>query len=140
MTREEAIFCEKSYIGETNCVDCKYYGTDTCQSRESHKMAIKALEQEPCEDTISRQAVLDAFWKLDVELRPSAIDAILNMVNDLPSVNPQNDVLDKIKTEIDEAYDKISKQADIGCGEFGIFGTMMDDILSKYISRKDKED
>ena len=52
MTREEAIFCEKSYIGETNCVDCKYYGTDTCQSRESHKMAIKALEQEPITDRI----------------------------------------------------------------------------------------
>ncbi len=47
MTREEAIFCEKSYIGETNCTDCKYYGTNTCQSRESHRMAIKALEQEP---------------------------------------------------------------------------------------------
>ena len=46
MTREEAIFCEKSYIGETNCTDCKYYGTETCKSRESHRMAIKALEQE----------------------------------------------------------------------------------------------
>lgn len=45
MTREEAIFCEKSYMGETNCIDCKYYGTDTCKSRETHKMAIKALEQ-----------------------------------------------------------------------------------------------
>lgn len=45
MTVEEAIFCEKSYIGETNCIDCKYYGTDTCQSRESHRMAIEALEQ-----------------------------------------------------------------------------------------------
>lgn len=56
MTKEEAIFCEKSYIGETNCVDCKYYGsvgegeeipyTEACHSRETHKMAIKALEQE----------------------------------------------------------------------------------------------
>jgi hypothetical protein len=45
MTVEEAIFCEKSYIGETDCADCKYYRTDTCKSRESHKMAIKALEQ-----------------------------------------------------------------------------------------------
>ena len=42
MTKEEAIFCEKSYIGETNCTDCKYYIADTCLSRESHKMAIKA--------------------------------------------------------------------------------------------------
>lgn len=55
MTREEAIFCEKSYIGETNCKDCKYYSTNTCKSRESHKMAIKALEQQPCEDCISRE-------------------------------------------------------------------------------------
>ncbi len=46
MTIEEAIFCEKSYIGETSCKDCKYYGTDTCKSRESHKMAIKALHQQ----------------------------------------------------------------------------------------------
>jgi len=45
MTIEEAIFCEKSYIGETNCTDCKYYGTETCQSRESHRMAVKALKQ-----------------------------------------------------------------------------------------------
>lgn len=52
MTREEAIFCEKSYIGETNCTDCKYYGTETCQSRESHKMAVKALEQEVVFDEI----------------------------------------------------------------------------------------
>lgn len=45
MTNKEAIFCEKSYIGETNCVDCKYYGTDTCLSRESHKMAVEALNK-----------------------------------------------------------------------------------------------
>lgn len=55
MTREEAIFCEKSYIGETNCTDCKYYSTETCQSRESHKMAIKALEQEPVLDKIKAE-------------------------------------------------------------------------------------
>ena len=49
MEKEEAIFCEKSYMGETDCVDCKYYATDTCKSRETHKMAVKALEQY-CED------------------------------------------------------------------------------------------
>lgn len=53
MTLDEAIFCEKSYIGEANCTDCKYYGAyNTCQSRESHKMAIKALEQESVLDKI----------------------------------------------------------------------------------------
>lgn len=44
ITIDEAIFCEKSYIGETDCKDCKYYGTDTCKSRESHKLAINTLE------------------------------------------------------------------------------------------------
>ena len=47
------------------------------------------MGKEFCEDAISRQAMIDAFWKLNVELRPNAIDAILNMVNDLPSVAPK---------------------------------------------------
>ena len=46
MTIQEALFCERSYIGETNCTKCKYYGTDTCLSRESHKMSIEALKQQ----------------------------------------------------------------------------------------------
>ena len=50
---------------------------------------IKALEQEPCEDAISRQELLDAFWKLDIELRPNAIDSILNMINDISPVTPR---------------------------------------------------
>jgi hypothetical protein len=60
MTREEAIFCEKSYLGETNCTDCKYYGTDTCESRETHKMSIKALEREPVLDKI--RAEISKAW------------------------------------------------------------------------------
>lgn len=36
-------------------------------------------------DLISRQAAIDALWSLEVELRPSAIDAILNKLNALPS-------------------------------------------------------
>lgn len=34
---------------------------------------------------ISRRAAIDAVWSLDVELRPSAIDAILNRLKGLPS-------------------------------------------------------
>ena len=30
---------------------------------EALDMAIKALERQPCEDTISRQAAIDALWK-----------------------------------------------------------------------------
>lgn len=41
------------------------------------------------DDLISRQAAIDAFWGLDAELRPSAIDAILNMLNGLPPAQPE---------------------------------------------------
>ena len=40
-------------------------------------------------DCVSRQAAIDAFWKLEAELRPSAIDAVLDMLKNLPSVQPR---------------------------------------------------
>ena len=40
------------------------------------------------DDLISRQSAIDGLWSLDAELRPSAIDAILNMLNGLPSAQP----------------------------------------------------
>ena len=53
MTAEEAIYCMKAYLPERygateGCPKCKYY--DNCKSAEAHELAIKALEQEPCED------------------------------------------------------------------------------------------
>ena len=41
------------------------------------------------DDLISRQAAIDAVWSLDVELRPSAIEAILDRLNGLPSAQPE---------------------------------------------------
>lgn len=43
---------------------------------------------------------IDAVWNLDVELRPSTIDAILNMLNGLPSAQPEpceKDIIGMIK-------------------------------------------
>ena len=40
-------------------------------------------------DTIYRQDAIDAFWKLEAELRPSAIDAVLDMLKNLPSAQPE---------------------------------------------------
>lgn len=40
-------------------------------------------------DLISRQAAIDAFWKLEAELRPSAIDAVLDMLKNLPAAEPE---------------------------------------------------
>lgn len=52
--------------------------------------ATKALEQEPCEDAVSRQAVLDlfkTFWRCFVSRADEEI--FKKEIKDLPSVNPQ---------------------------------------------------
>lgn len=54
-----------------------------------------ALSQEPCEDAVSRQAVLSAIADYVAEgwaESPSDINGISALVNDLPSVNPQETV------------------------------------------------
>lgn len=54
MTKEEAL---KEFIG--------YQTYDIQPSVEATKMAIEALNQEPCEDCISRQAAIDAMIKIE---------------------------------------------------------------------------
>lgn len=54
MTREEAIIildCKRPY-GDCGC------GASIEEIEDALNMAIKALEQEPCEDCVSRRAVL----------------------------------------------------------------------------------
>lgn len=85
MTKEEAIKVIRKY-------ECNKEHYEACET------AIKALEQEACEDGISRQAVLDTLdkhtyseefciehhidWAIDLGMAKIAI-------NDLPSVTPQ---------------------------------------------------
>ena len=38
---------------------------------------------------INREAAIEAFWKLDVEIRPSVIDAIIKMLKQLPPAQPE---------------------------------------------------
>ena len=78
MTNEEAIRClsvHSSTNGSGLCTDKQHY--------EAKQMAIKALEQEPCEDAISRQAVLDIV-NIPLNIRRDEI------IKKLPSVNPQD--------------------------------------------------
>ena len=106
MTREEAIYCMKSYINDDSyehCVNCPYYAKNNldsniyvCESRTAHEMAIKALEQEPREDCISRKEVLELLEDTDNGW-------IINEVLQMPSVTsqkPKTDALDKIRAEI----------------------------------------
>ena len=47
------------------------------------KRTIKRTETHAC-DCISRQAAIDSFFELDVEIRPSVINAIIDMIRTLP--------------------------------------------------------
>ena len=54
------------------------------------KMAIHALQQEPCGDAISRQAVLNMQYRIDDSATLSTRDVVnVDDIENLPSVNPQ---------------------------------------------------
>lgn len=102
MTREEAIetlkenFCAMCAYGSQSMMSCDIRG---CDNRD----AIKALEKEPCEDCISRQAVEEITWEM-----PNYTDAlnVLTEVRDkvrvLPSVTPQQKVGKWIRVDKDK--------------------------------------
>lgn len=64
---------------------------------------IKALEQEPCEDCISREK---AIIRLSWDLSDVPLPKIKESLDKLPSVTPKpkSDVLDEIKAEIEQEY------------------------------------
>ena len=86
MTREEKInlLNELLEVEEKNDIG----NLTTADRREFQQWINEALEQEPCEDAISRQAAIDEFWKSEVEFRPTQIDEVLRILKGLPPVSP----------------------------------------------------
>ena len=80
MTREKAI---KSLQFVRNALD------DSMDIATDYDIAIKALEQEPCDDAISRQAVLDKKELVDLEDGQSFYCISPEDVETLPPVTPQ---------------------------------------------------
>ena len=66
------------------------------------EMAISALEQEPCEDAISREAVMGLVAREHSEWDDLYID-----IAKLPSVIPSRQVIENIKAEIEEVKEKM---------------------------------
>jgi len=82
MTRDEAVKAIKSHCYFANLVPV---------GKEALDMAIKALEQEPCEDAISRQAVLEYIEGSDAELGHSTENELVRQdIKELPPVTPQS--------------------------------------------------
>lgn len=102
MTREEAIaILRKGTMFKPTLENQDY--------PEAFKMAIKALEQEPYEDCISRRAVnilVDELARAISDercriLRGRSTASIMQDILDLPSVQLKEDILDKIRAEIE---------------------------------------
>ena len=92
MTREEAVKVIRKMLAYTDLSDranLKADMVDACH------LAIKILEQEPCEDAISRQEVLYLIADYDLSM-----GQVVKGIHALPSVTPQEPILDKIRAEI----------------------------------------
>ena len=96
MTNEEAIKMLKSKMdGHT---DTSYEWAETV------RMAIAALEAEPCSDAISRQAALNMQYRIDDSVTLSTRDVVnVEDIEELPSVTPKAEPCD----------DAISRQATV---------------------------
>lgn len=121
MTREEAIVFLKEYT-QTNF-------SERC--RDAHEMAIKALEQEPCEDAVSRKAVTEFLRNHakdfeDVKFRMTfmAASSLVENTNYIPSVTPTRKKGKWIRHEerkpLKYGYELIIKGKCSNCGE--VFG------------------
>lgn len=117
MTNEEAIKILRSLY------NVQRLDTLTQEEMTAVAMAIKALEQEPCEDCISRQRALNVVHKYFEHYLQLNDDICLDGLKSLPSVTPKekseyehdheivkayNDgqefVLDRIRTEIENDW------------------------------------
>ena len=124
MTSKEAKSCIKT-IEMLRRLAYNIHGVMDVIDAENCEKIIKALEQEPCDDAISRQAVFEKQYRIDDSATLSTRDVVnVEDIEDLPSVNPQEpkadrglhlsqrfkdwqfiqepktDVLDKIRAEI----------------------------------------
>ena len=68
--KEAVLHCLKSMIDEEVCEECPLYGTtgtDHCE-KDCVRLAINVLEQQPCDDAISRTAALNTLDTMDKAL------------------------------------------------------------------------
>lgn len=113
-----------------------------CQSKHPIKEALyaarKALEQEPCKDAVSRKKVwyMITGGKYSNEDYEQFIDRLVNELKELPSVTPQESILDKIRAEIEQnAYPIVHgvNNHELGMTLHGIL-----QVIDKYKTESEK--
>lgn len=119
MTKEEkeaVLHCLRAMIDEELCEECPLYGTtgtDHCE-KDCVRLAIEELEQEPCEDAISREAVIEHIcesrdcYKDECKGRLYKRCHSLEWVYELPPVNPQKPICPSAGVDCEDcpAYEK----------------------------------
>lgn len=113
MTREEAIKIFNTVLVFGKC-DCTKDEIEEC-----FKMAIEALEQQPCEDCISRQAAIDAIQRLNIPEDMCVFEIISHIdvaIVTLPPVQPQYTDAEIQKMQ-DLEFAEIQKVYEIGKDE-----------------------
>ena len=86
MTREEKIVL---LVDELEDIRCSNFdaGTDEDKTLREVVRVIKTLEQEPCEDAVSRQAVLELVANYDLSM-----GQVVKCIHALPPVTPQQNL------------------------------------------------
>ncbi len=148
MTREEAISHIRDIIAESNSIKPSMVIFEL--EKEALRVAIEALEQEPCEDAISRREVIKKFTynhkgkripDYDCDNFPAqiSIKTVKEMLRELPSVTsqPKTDMLDKIRAEIEQYIDK--EKLRFG-GQFDSGLNLALKIIDKYKTESEVQD
>lgn len=130
MTREEAKSCICT-IKMLQKLAYNIHGVMDVVDADNCKKIIKALEQEPCEDCISRHTVLNTlFYKSDNNCEVVLNKELQDRIKALPSVKPAAD------NNVLTCEDAISRQAAIDCldADFTIDGKENMETVVDYIN------
>ena len=124
MTKEEAIKLAKEVTGMSLDWDDAHY--------EALQMAIKALEQEPCEDAISRKSMLDYLKYLHGEMPEEEFVKALPPVTparEKPIVHAHWEVIDQ-DSDGDEVF--VHTWETLCCSRCGMERTTEDGYIPQY--------
>jgi hypothetical protein len=130
MSKEEMIDTLKGLVFGT-------FNRTTAKEREALDMAIKALEQQPCEDAVSREAVKEMLTEEWTKYMPMELDInlsfVLDKISTLPSVTPKfmDAEIQKIQ-EMEQA--QLEKAYELGNAEI----RLSEDYVSREILDKIK--
>ena len=123
--KETVLHCLKSMIDEEVCEECPLYGmtgTDHCE-KDCVRLAINALEQEPCTDAISRQAACSSLICRGIDCKDCPFNNVFpdgtttclmaERIKELPPVKPQYTDAEIQKMQ-DLEFAEIQKAYEIG--------------------------